>query len=161
MSSTLAGRVAVVTGAAGGLGAAIGDVLEREEASVLRVDLRGEGCFHADVGTGEGNRAMIGEALARHGLLDTLVLKAGLQHMAPLEEFREPEWDRLFNVMVKGPFLAMKAAWPHFVESGRGGIIVTAFAPLIRAEEYKAAYVSGKHAFLGLIKVVALEGVPD
>ena len=160
MSTALAGRVAVVTGAAGGLGAAIADVLEREEASVVRVDLRGEGCLRADVGTGEGNRAMIEEAIARYGRLDTLVLNAGLQHMAPLDAFPEPEWDRLFNVMVKGPYQAIKAACPHLAESGRGRIVVTASALSTRAEEYKAAYVAAKHAVLGLVKVAALEGGP-
>jgi 3-hydroxybutyrate dehydrogenase len=154
----LEGRIAVVTGAAGGLGSSICDVFEREGATVVPVDLHGDGCFRADVGTRDGNRSMIDEALRRHGRLDTLVLNAGLQYMAPIEEFPEAEWDRLFDVMVKGPYFAIQAAWPHLVERPGGRIVATASSLAATAEEFKAAYVAAKHAVVGLIKVAALEG---
>lgn len=160
MSGELDGRVAVVTGAAGGLGRAICDVFEREGATVLSVDLHGEGCFRADVGTAEGNRAMIAEALSSYGRLDTLILNAGSQYLAPIAEFPEAEWDRLFDVLVKGPHLAIKAAWAHLTERPGGRIVVTASALSVLGEEYKAAYVSAKHAVAGLVKVAALEGGP-
>ncbi len=158
MSGEREGRVAVVTGAAGGMGTAICEVFEREGAAVVPVDVQGDGCFHADVGSADGNRAMVDEALARHGRLDTLVLNAGLQHMAPIDEFPEAEWDRLFDVMVKGPHLAIKAAWRHLTERPGGRIVVTASALSVLGEEFKAAYVSAKHAVVGLVKVAALEG---
>lgn len=160
MSGELEGRVAVVTGAAGGLGRAICDVFAREGATVLPVDLHGDGCFRADVGSAEGNRAMIEEALSSYGRLDTLILNAGSQYLAPIAEFPEAEWDRLFDVLVKGPHVAIKAAWPHLTERSGGRIVVTASALSVLGEEYKAAYVSAKHAVAGLVKVAALEGGP-
>ncbi len=160
MSPALAGRVAIVTGASGGLGTAICDVFAREEATVLPVDLQGNDCFHADVGTGQGNRAMVQEAVDRHGSLDTLVLNAGIQSMAPIQQFPEAEWDRLFDVIVKGPSLAIKAAWSHLIRKPGGRIIVTASSLSVVAEEFKAAYVAAKHAVVGLVKVAALEGGP-
>ena len=158
MSGELEGRVALVTGASGGMGTAIRDVFAREGATVFGVDLHGEGCFEADVGTGEGNRSMVEAVVAAHGKLDTLVLNAGSQFLAPIEQFPEEEWDRLFDVLVKGPHLAIKAAWPHLTERPGGRIVVTASALAVIGEEYKAAYASAKHAVVGLVKVAALEG---
>jgi 3-hydroxybutyrate dehydrogenase len=158
MPGLLAGRAAVVTGAAGGLGASICEVFEREGASVLGVDLHGDGCFHADVGSERGNREMIDAARERFGHLDTLVLNAGVQHMAPLAEFPVEQWDRLMDIMVKGPFLAMKHAWPYLTERSGGRIVVTASGSSFIAEKYKAAYVAAKHGVAGLVKVAALEG---
>ena len=160
MSGTLDGRVAAVTGAARGLGRAVCEVFEREGADVVPVDVSGDGCFHADVGTAEGNRAVVDEALMRHARLDTLVLNAGLQHMAAIDEFPEEEWDRLFDVMAKGPYLAIKAAWPHLTAQPGGRIVVTASSLSVVGEAYKAAYVAAKHAVVGLVKVAALEGAP-
>jgi len=152
--------VAVVTGAAGGLGSAVCAVFEREGASVVPVDIRGDECFLADVGTREGNRAMVEEALSRHGRLDTVVLNAGLQFMAPIDEFPEAEWDRLLNVMVTGPSEAIKAAWPHLTARPGGRIVVVGSSLSYVAEPFKAAYVAAKHAIVGLMKVAALEGAP-
>ena len=156
----LDGRVAIVTGAARGLGASICRVLAREGAAVVPVDLHGDGCFPADAGTADGNRAMVEEAVRRHGRLDTLVLNAGLQHMERIADFPEAAWDRLLDVMAKGPFLAIQAAWPHLVERPGGRIVATGSSLSATAEEYKAAYVAAKHAVTGLIKVAALEGGP-
>ena len=158
MNGELEGRVAVVTGAKRGLGADVAELFEESGASVLRVDLDGDACFHADVGTEAGNRAMVETAVDRYGKLDTLVLNAGVQHMAPIDEFPEAEWDRLFDVMVKGPHHAIKAAWPHLIERPGGRIVVTASAMSVLGEKFKAGYVSAKHAVLGLVKVAALEG---
>jgi 3-hydroxybutyrate dehydrogenase len=151
-------KVAVVTGAAGGLGVSICEVFEREGARVVPVDLQGD-ALRLDVGSDEGNRAMVDEALARHGRLDALVLNAGAQHVAPIPEFPEHEWDRLFDVMVKGPWLAMRHAWPHVARPG-GRVVVTASGSSYIAERYKSAYVAAKHAVLGLVRVAALEGGP-
>jgi 3-hydroxybutyrate dehydrogenase len=160
VTGELEGRVAIVTGARGGLGAAVAELFEESGARVLRVDLDGDGCFAADVGTEAGNRAMVEAALSRYGRLDTLVLNAGVQHMAPIQEFPEEEWDRLFDVMVKGPHQAIKVAWPHLTERPGGRIVVTASALSILGEQFKAAYVAAKHAVVGLVKVAALEGGP-
>lgn len=160
VASRLAGRVAVVTGAAGGLGRSLCEVFEREGALVVPVDLHGDDIVHANVGTETGNRAMVQEALARHGRLDVLVLNAGSQHVAPIAEFPEDAWDRLHDVMVKGPFLAMRAAWPELTRRPGGRIVVTASGSSFIGERFKAAYVAAKHGVLGLVKVAALEGGP-
>ena len=154
----LEGRVAVVTGAAGGLGRAICDVFRREGAHVVAVDLAGDGCEHLDVGTGAGTSRMVELALERHGRLDALILNAGVQFMAPLPEFPEEQWDRLMAVMAKGPFLAIRHAWPALTERPGGRIVVTASGSSFIGEKYKAAYVAAKHAVAGLVKVAALEG---
>lgn len=158
--SGLNGRVAIITGAAGGLGSSICEVFKREGAVIVPVDLQGDGCFHADIGTAEGNYKMVQEALRLHGRIDVLVLNAGVQHMAPIAEFPEHEWDRLFDVMVKGPFLAMKFAWPSLIEKPGRRIVVTASGSSFIAETYKSAYVAAKHGVLGLVRTAALEGGP-
>ena len=78
--------------------------------------------------------------------------------MNPIASYSEADWDRLMNLMVKGPFLAMKFAWPHLTRRPGGRIIVTASTVSLEGAPYKAAYVAAKHAVLGLVKVAALEG---
>jgi 3-hydroxybutyrate dehydrogenase len=154
----LSGRVAILTGAAGGLGSAIWQALRRAGATVVPVDVHGDDCLIADVATAEGNRAMVDLALERHGRLDILVLNAGAQAMNPIVDYPEADWDRLMDLMAKGPFLAMKYAWPHLTRQPGGRIIVTSSTVSLQAAPYKAAYVAAKHAVLGLVQVAALEG---
>jgi 3-hydroxybutyrate dehydrogenase len=154
----LTGRVAIVTGAAGGLGSATVQALRRAGATVVPVDVHGDGCLIADVSTAAGNRAMVEAALERHGRLDILVLNAGAQAMNPIAAYSEADWDRLMNLMAKGPFLAMKFAWPQLTRQPGGRIIVTASTVSLQGAPYKAAYVAAKHAVLGLVQVAALEG---
>jgi 3-hydroxybutyrate dehydrogenase len=154
---TLAGKVALVTGANGGLGRAIYDEMLAQGADVIGVDVAGEH-FRADVSTAEGNREMVAGALERHGRLDVMVLNAGAQHTAPIAAFPEAEWDRLMDLMVKGPFLAIQAAWGALTERPGSRIIIIASTSSYVAEANKVAYVSAKHAVLGLVKTAAIEG---
>jgi 3-hydroxybutyrate dehydrogenase len=156
----LSGRVAIVTGAAGGLGTATLRALRHAGATVVPVDLHGDDCLIADVATAEGNRRMVDLALERHGRLDILILNAGAQAMNPIVSYAESDWDRLMNLMVKGPFLAMKFAWPQLTRQPGGRVIVTSSTAGLVGAPYKAAYVAAKHAVLGLVKVAALEGAP-
>jgi 3-hydroxybutyrate dehydrogenase len=158
MQRSLEGRVAVVTGAAGGLGRTVCSVLEREGARVVRVDLAGEGCDHLDVATDGGAQRMVELAAERHGDLDVLVLNAGAQFMAPMPEYPLEQWDRLLGVLLTGPFLAVKHAWPALVRRPGGRIVVTASTTSLVGERFKPAYVSAKHGVAGLVKVAALEG---
>lgn len=157
---SLRGRVAILTGAAGALGSAIWRSLQDAGATVVPVDLHGEGCLAADVSTADGNRHMVDAALQVHGRLDILILNAGTQAMNPIAGYAEEDWDRLMNLMVKGPFLAMKFAWPFLTRQSGGRIIVISSTLGLEAAPYKAAYVAAKHAVIGLMKVAALEGAP-
>jgi 3-hydroxybutyrate dehydrogenase len=159
MTSPLSGRVAIVTGANGGLGSALCSTLGEHGADVLPVDVVGDTCFIADVGTSVGNESMVKEAIKRFGRVDILALNAGAQFMSPIAEFPETEWDRLMGVMAKGPYLAIRHAWPHIARAG-GRVVVTASASSFTAEAYKSAYVAAKHAVIGLVRTVALEGGP-
>lgn len=154
----LTGRVALVTGASGGLGHTICLELERRGASVVRIDITGQDSLHFDASTAEGCQGMVSHALDAHGQLDILVLNAGVQHVAPIAEFPPEEWDRIMNLHMKGPFLALKAAWSSLTRQPGGRVIVTASTSSFVAEKFKAAYIASRHGVLGLVKVAALEG---
>jgi 3-hydroxybutyrate dehydrogenase len=154
----MVGRVVLVTGAARGLGATLRAAFERNGAHVVAVDLAGEGCLDLDVGTTEGNEAAVDAALKRHGRLDTLVLNAGVQHREAIDRFPVTQWNRLNDVMVKGPFLALRAAWPSLAQT-RGSAVVISSTSGIRAEPEKSAYCAAKAGVLGLVRSAALDGV--
>lgn len=155
----LCGRVAVVTGSSGGIGSAIVAALEAEGWRVVRTDIvGGPNALRLDLSTPEGNKAMISEAVQRHGRIDALVLNAGLQAMSSIAEFEETDWRRLLAVMLDGPFFAIKYAWPELISRRGSRIIVTGSTSSVAAEPYKAAYVVAKHGLLGLTRVAALEG---
>jgi 3-hydroxybutyrate dehydrogenase len=151
------GKVAIVTGARGGLGRSLCGYLERQGATVLGVDLTGDDCFNADIGTRAGNQAMIEHVLDRFGRLDILVLNAGVQHTASIDQMPEEQWDRLNDVMLKGPFLSIQTAWEALAEVG-GRVVVISSTSAIHAEHRKTAYCSAKAGVLGLVRSAALDG---
>jgi 3-hydroxybutyrate dehydrogenase len=146
-------RVALVTGARGGIGAAIVERLEADGWAVHAVDVE-----DADLTTRDGNRVVVEAALARHGRLDAVVPNAGFQHVAPVREFSEDQWDRLLALLLTSPFLLARYAWDALAASGDGRICVVASAHALTASPFKAGYVSAKHGVLGLVKTLALEG---
>jgi 3-hydroxybutyrate dehydrogenase len=146
-------RVALVTGARGGIGTAIVARLEMDGWAVHGVDVD-----EADLTTREGNRAVVEAALAAHGRLDAIVPNAGFQHVAPVAEFPEERWDALLALLLTSPFLLARYAWPALVESGDGRICVIASAHALSASPFKAGYVAAKHGVVGLVKALALEG---
>jgi len=163
MARECEGTVALVTGAAGGIGSAIAARLEREGMSVLAVDLQpapdGPGePFAADLTTREGNERAIAAALDRFGRLDAIVPNAGFQHVAPVPEFPEERWDALLALMLTSPFLLAKYGWEALVASGHGRFVVIASVHGLVASPFKAGYVSAKHGVIGLVKTLALEG---
>ena len=153
----------LVTGAASGIGRAVAARLAGDGARVLSVDLEpdtegpGEG-FEADLTTREGNRGAVETAIDRFGGLDVVVANAGLQHVAPVAEFAEDQWDRLIGLLLTSPFLLAKYAWDALAEADEGRFIGVASVHGFVASPYKAGYVSAKHGLLGLIKTLALEG---
>ena len=146
-------RVALVTGAAGGIGAAIVRRLETDGWSVHGVDV-GDG----DLTTREGNRLVVSGALERFGRLDSVVANAGFQHVAPVRDFPEDRWDALIGILLTSPFLLAKYAWEALASSGDGRFCVVASAHGLVASPFKAGYVAAKHGVLGLVKTLALEG---
>lgn len=146
-------KAALVTGAAGGIGAAIVERLTADEWFVHGVDVA-----DGDLTTRAGNRAVVAAALERFGRLDAVVASAGFQHVAPIDEFPEDQWDKLVALLLTSPFLLAKYAWPALRESGDGRFVAIASAHALTASPFKAGYVAAKHGVLGLVKTLALEG---
>jgi 3-hydroxybutyrate dehydrogenase len=155
-SSSPTERVAIVTGAAGGIGRAVASRLEAVGWRVLGVDVRGG--FEADLTTREGNRAAVDAALERYGRLDAVVANAGFQHVAPVVDFPEDRWDALLALLLTSPFLLAKYGWEALRESGDGRFLAIASVHGLVASPFKAGYVAAKHGVLGLVKTLALEG---
>jgi 3-hydroxybutyrate dehydrogenase len=176
MKRELEGRIALVTGAASGIGREIAERFLREGAKVTLADkdgaaasreaaaLAGAGLEAAglacDVTREEDVAGAIGEVVRRHGRLDVLVNNAGLQHVSPIEEFPTDRFELLVRVMLVGPFLALKHAFPVMKRQRYGRVLNLASINGLVGFAGKAAYNSAKHGLLGLTKVAALEGAP-
>jgi 3-hydroxybutyrate dehydrogenase len=148
-------KVALVTGARGGIGAAIVERLDADGWTVHGVDVD-----DGDLTTRDANRQVVEAALAAHGRLDAIVPNAGFQHVAPVADFPEEQWDRLLALLLTSPFLLAKHAWEALAAGGDGRICVIASAHALTASPFKAGYVAAKHGVLGLVKTLALEGAP-
>jgi len=162
-------RVALVTGAAAGIGLACGERLAAdghrvmiadidEETGALRAEELGGAFVAADLSTPYGCRAAVDATLERFGRLDVLVCNAGVQHIDAIDEFPEERWEFILRLMLTAPFLLTKYAWPALKRSGQGRIVHIGSVHSVRASPYKAAYVSAKHGLVGLARVTALEG---
>ncbi len=162
----LAGRAALVTGAASGIGRAVAIRLAAAGMDVLAVDLAADAAgpgvpFEADLRTAEANAAAVAAALDGFGRLDLVVPNAGVQHVAPIDEFGAEQWDTIIALLLTSPFLLAKHAWPALRRSGAGRFVAVASVHALVASPFKAAYVSAKHGVLGLVKTLALEGAGD
>jgi 3-hydroxybutyrate dehydrogenase len=158
----LDGRGALVTGAAGGIGAACARELAKRGATVTVADIdeAGAQALADDI----GGTAWIVD-FADVGALETLKLEtdilvnnAGVQHVSAIAEFPPERFRFIQTLMVETPFLLIRAALPHMYDNGFGRIINISSVHGLRASEYKVAYVTAKHALEGLSKVTALEG---
>jgi 3-hydroxybutyrate dehydrogenase len=144
----------LVTGAARGIGAAIAERLAADGWGVHAVDID-----DGDLSTREGNRAVVDAALERFdGSLDAVVANAGFQHVSPLRDFPEDQWDKLQALLLTSPFLLAKYAWDALAASADGRFLVVASVHGLVASPFKAGYVAAKHGVIGLVKVLALEG---
>ncbi|KUG05917.1 SDR family oxidoreductase [Solirubrum puertoriconensis] len=153
----LTNQVAIVTGASRGIGRAIATLLALQGASVvcvarsehdlLEVAQKTNGLpVVADVSQEADAQLVVAEALNRYGRLDMVVCNAGVGSFNLLENFEEAEWDRMFDVNVKGTFLLCKAALPHLKEQRRGHIVGIASDVSKRTFVHGTAYGASKYA---------------
>jgi NAD(P)-dependent dehydrogenase (short-subunit alcohol dehydrogenase family) len=157
----LDGKVAIVTGGAQGIGAAIASGLEAEGATVVVADLNPpEGGIRADVASEEGVAAMVEETLARHGRIDVLINNAGLYAslaMRPFTEIPLEEWNRVMEVNVASMFLTCRAVTPVMREQGGGKIVNISSGTPFRGVPFLLHYVTSKGAIVALTRALAKE----
>jgi len=161
-------KLALVTGAASGIGLAISQILAKEGAKVLMVDvneslLKEEAekinahYIVSDLSKREGCKSAVDFADTLGGV-DILVNVAGIQTVSPIEEFPEDKWDFMINLMLTAPFLLIRYSWKSMKSKGWGRIINLNSIHGLVASDFKSAYVSAKHGLSGFTKVAALEG---
>ncbi|MFC7217690.1 3-hydroxybutyrate dehydrogenase [Streptomyces polyrhachis] len=163
----LAGRTALVTGAAGGIGRACALRLAAAGATVRGVDLDAGGLAELREaaaglpGTVEAHPLDLTDLDAAERLAagtDVLVNNAGLQLVSPIEDFPPEVFRTVLTVMLEAPFRLVRGALPHMYARGWGRIVNISSVHGLRASAYKSAYVAAKHGLEGLSKVTALEG---
>jgi 3-hydroxybutyrate dehydrogenase len=162
--SDLAGRAALVTGGASGIGAACARELAARGATVTVADLDdiGAKALAEEIG-GKPWAVDLSDVTALEDLrleTDILVNNAGVQHVSPILEFPPERFRFMLALMVEAPFLLIRAALPHMYAQRFGRIVNISSVHGLRASEFKSAYVTAKHALEGLSKVTALEGGP-
>ncbi|TKV56334.1 3-hydroxybutyrate dehydrogenase [Nakamurella flava] len=162
----LAGRTALVTGAASGIGRAIARGFIAAGASVVLVDRNADAVAAEAIEIGAtavvadlSDTAGIAHAIAEVApMVDILVNNAGIQHVQPVHEFPVEQFELIQRLMVTAPFVLSRAVLPTMYERGWGRIINISSAHGRRASPYKVAYVTAKHGLEGMSKVIALEG---
>ena len=174
MENQIDGKVAVITGGAGGIGLETAKrFLEEGAAGILLVDLDEDQLkdsakslesdnvkfFRADVSKSEDVKAYTEKAIQEFGRIDVLFLNAGIEGVVkPLTEYPEEMYDKVIAVNVKGVWLGLKHAFPHMKENGGGSVIITSSVAGLQGTPNVMAYVTSKHAVIGSMKVAALEG---
>lgn len=171
----LNGKVAVVTGAASGIGKEIALTLARAGAAIAIADLNQQGAdavaeeikaaggkaigVAMDVTNEEAVNSGIDKVAQTFGSIDILISNAGIQIVNPIENYAFSDWKKMQAIHVDGAFLTTKAALKHMYKDDRGGIVI--YMGSVHSHEaspLKSAYVAAKHALLGLARVLAKEG---
>jgi 3-hydroxybutyrate dehydrogenase len=167
-------KVAIVTGAASGIGHEIAKTFAAEGARVVIADLNQKAADAAAAEIGDKSRAIgvvmdvtneeqvdsgVARTVEQFGKVDVLVSNAGIQIVAPLNEFKFADWKRLLSIHLDGAFLTTRAVLRQMYKQGKGGSII--YMGSVHSKEasvLKAPYVTAKHGLIGLAKVVAKEG---
>ena len=165
-------KVAIITGATGGIGRAAVELFINEGANVVMVDLNEDALievsnkinsnklsyFQGDVSILADNKRAVELAIERHGGLDVFIANAGVAgDVQPITEYDEETFDKVMAVNAKGPFLGLKAAIPQMSERGGGSFVVTSSVAGVTGASLLSPYVMSKHAVVGLIKSAAKE----
>jgi len=171
--SALDGRVALVTGGSSGIGRAAAlrlaahgasvavHGIDTAEAEAVADELRAAGAeaigLAGHIGDAEVANDAVRATVETFGRLDTLVAAAGIQRYGDVVETTEAVWDEVFDVNVKGVFLAVKAAAPHLRESDGGSVVIVASVQGSAAQSDVVAYSAGKGALLALTRALAVD----
>ncbi len=174
----LESRVAIVTGGAKGIGRGIAEALARHGASVVIADLDADEAQRAaeevardhagsegqrvlarrlDVTSGDDNRRLVAGILSELGRIDILVNNAGVSRSIPFVDIDEAEWDRVFDINVKGVYLATRAVLPHMIERRYGKIVNISSMVGKEAIPLFVHYSASKFAVIGITQGVAKE----
>jgi NAD(P)-dependent dehydrogenase (short-subunit alcohol dehydrogenase family) len=156
---SLEGKVAIVTGAASGIGQATALLFRSEGATVVAADRQaGEGVIPLDAGSEDEVEALVESTVADHGGIDIFFANAGISGGIPgIFDQSSKDWEEILRVNLIGPFLAIKYAAPHMKERGGGSIICTASVAGLRAGAGGPAYSASKAGLINLVKVAATQ----
>ena len=170
----LAGKSALITGAASGIGRETAQRFAEEGAAVVCVDLDGAGAARvahaiggkggtalsvpADLTDADEVRRMADEALSARGAIDILVNNAGVSILGGVAELTEADWQHEIDTNLASVYRVSKALWPHFVAAGGGAILSTASIAGATAVTQGAAYVASKAGLIMLTRCMALDG---
>lgn len=164
-------KTALITGAGSGLGRGLSCVLASRGYAIVAADLNPETAAEAAELTAQDGglcRAMTLDVTSEESVqafladlgetpIDLLVNNAGVQHVAPLEEFAQDKWDLVLDVILRGSCLVTRAILPRMRAAGFGRIVLIGSIHSLVASPFKTAYVAAKHGLLGFAKTVALE----
>jgi 3-hydroxybutyrate dehydrogenase len=162
-------KVAIVTGAASGIGLACAERLAADGLKVVLADVNEKaGSEHArrlggtfvaaDLTSRAGCRNLVERAVQAHGTVHVLVNNAGYQHVAPIEDFPEDQWERMIALMLTAPFLLTRYCWPAMKKQKWGRVVNIGSIHALVASPFKVGYISAKHGLVGLTRTAALEG---
>jgi len=162
-------KVAIVTGAASGIGLACAERLAADGMKVVLADLNEKaGAEHAkrlggtfvaaDLTQRDGCRKLVDASLKAHGTVHVLLNNAGFQHVSPIEDFPEDQWERMISLMLTAPFLLTRYCWPAMKRQKWGRVVNIASIHALVASPFKVGYICAKHGLIGLTRTAALEG---
>jgi 3-hydroxybutyrate dehydrogenase len=164
-------KVTIVTGAASGIGLSVAQEFAKDGAKVVMADVSeaklkeesekiGQSYFPVDLTKRAGCKGLVDFTLDKYKRVDVLINVAGVQTVAPIDQFPEDRWDFIIALMLTAPFYLTKYVWPSMKQNGWGRIVNLNSIHGLVASEFKSAYVSAKHGLMGLTKTAGLEGGP-
>ncbi|SNS25706.1 NAD(P)-dependent dehydrogenase, short-chain alcohol dehydrogenase family [Sphingomonas laterariae] len=167
MGGRLDGRVAIVTGAASGIGRATAQRLAREGARLILADLNRDGLatvqaetggdiFAFDAGDAQSCRDLVAQAVANAGRIDILANIAGIMDWGPMADFDDDRWERMLRINLSGAWHMCRAAMPHLVQT-KGVIVNMSSAAGLVGIPYTTAYCAAKAGVVALTKSLAVE----